>query len=277
MPKRLFLADATSHTISPIPPTYKSALKDPHWHHAMLEEYHALMDNFTWSLVPKPAGVNIVTGKWIFRHKFNNDGSLARYKARWVVRGFTQQEGVDYGETFSPVVKPATIRVVLSLATSQSWPIHQLDVKNAFLHGDLNETVYCSQPAGFVDPSRPDHVCLLRKSLYGLKQAPRTWFLRFQAFLLSLGFRASKSDSSLFIKHHGSSIAYLLVYVDDIILTANSPAVLSSVINSLKSEFSMTDLGPLHHFLGINVTTNTPAFSYANNNTHLRSSRVPRC
>ncbi|XP_073365843.1 uncharacterized protein [Aegilops tauschii subsp. strangulata] len=201
--------------------------------------------------------VNIVTGKWIFRHKFNTDGSLARYKARWVVRGFTQQEGVDYDETFSPVVKPATIRVVLSLATSHSWPIHQLDVKNAFLHGDLKETVYCSQPAGFVDSAHPDHVCLLNKSLYGLKQAPRTWFLWFKSFLLSIGFCASKSDSSLFIRHHGSSIAYLLVYVDDIILTANTAATLDFIIASLKKEFFMTDLGELHHFLGINVTPNT--------------------
>jgi hypothetical protein len=109
----------------------------------MLDEFNALLRNNTWSLVSKPAGVNVVTGKWIFRQKLNPDGSLARYKARWVVRGFTQQAGVDYGETFSPVVKPATIRVVLSLALSHGWEINQLDVKNAFLHGNLAETVFC--------------------------------------------------------------------------------------------------------------------------------------
>jgi hypothetical protein len=124
----------------------------------------------------------VVTGKWIFRHKMNADGSLSRYKARWVVRGFTQQAGVDYGETFSPVVKPATIRVVFAIATSQAWPINQLDVKNAFLHGNLQETVYSQQPSGFVDSRFPHHVCRLNKSLYGLKQAPRTWFLRFTTF-----------------------------------------------------------------------------------------------
>ena len=127
----------------------------------MLDEFNALLKNKTWSLVPRPAGVNVVTGKWIFRHKFNPDGSLERYKARWVLRGFTQREGIDYTETFSPVAKPATVRVVLSLATAQAWPIHQLDVKNAFLHVYLGETVYCAQPFGFVDPSHPTHVCLL--------------------------------------------------------------------------------------------------------------------
>jgi hypothetical protein len=136
-----------------------------------MAEYKALVDNNTWCLVSRPPGANVIIGKWIFRHKFHSDGTLARHKARWVVRGFTQRHGIDYDETFSPVVKPATIRVVLSIAASRQWPIHQLDVKNAFLHGHLHETVYCQQPPGFVDPARPDAVCLLQRSLYGLKQA----------------------------------------------------------------------------------------------------------
>jgi hypothetical protein len=172
LPRRLFNLHATTPTISPIPSSYKQALKDPNWHAAMLDEFNALLRNNTWSLVSKPAGVNVVTGKWIFRQKLNPDGSLARYKSRWVVRGFTQQAGVDYGETFSPVVKPDTIQLS-SLALSQSWPIHQLDVKNAFIHDHLNELVYSQQPSCFVDPSLPTNICPILKSLYGLKQATR--------------------------------------------------------------------------------------------------------
>jgi hypothetical protein len=196
----------------------------------------------------------VVTGKWIFRHKLQADGTLDRYKARWVLRGFTQRPGLDYDETFSPVVKPATVRVILSLALSQDWPIHQLDVKNAFLHGTLEETVYCVQPTGFVDSSRPGMVCRLNKSLYGLKQAPRAWHHRFASYLSSIGFVGTKSDSSLFIYRRGSDTAYLLLYVDDIVLTASSAQFLRQVIDALQHEFAMTDMGQLHHFLGISVT-----------------------
>jgi len=154
-----------AEALSPLPRSCRDALADPHWRRAMEDEYAALQANHTWDLVPRPAKANVVTGKWIFKHKFNADGSLERYKARWVLRGFTQRPGVDYDETFSPVVKPATVRTVITLAHSKDWPIHQLDVKNAFLHGTLSETVYCSQPTGFADSALPEHVCWLNKSL----------------------------------------------------------------------------------------------------------------
>jgi hypothetical protein len=153
-------------SLSSLPKTYKSALLDPNWAAAMQDEYSALLENNTWQLVPHPSNTNIVSGKWVFRQKFNSDGSLARYKARWVCRGYSQQHCIDYDETFSLVVKSSTIRTVLSIAVSSSWPIHQLDVKNAFLHGSLDETVYCQQPLGFEDKHHPDHVCLLQKSLW---------------------------------------------------------------------------------------------------------------
>jgi hypothetical protein len=183
--------------LSPISKTFRAALTDPNWRAAMEDEYAALLQNHTWDLVPRPPGANIVTDKWVFKHKFNVDGSLERYKARWVLRGFMQRPGIDFDETFSPVVKPATVRTVLSLAVSRNWPIHQLDVKNAFLHGTLSETVYCSQPSDFEDSTSPQHVCRLNKSLYGLKQAPRAWYSRFVTHLLSLGFIEAKSDTSL--------------------------------------------------------------------------------
>ena len=212
----------------------------------MEEEYAALMDNHTWDLVPRPATANVVTGKWIFKHKFHADGSLDRYKARWVLRGFTQRPSIDYDETFSPVVKPTIVRTVLTIAHSRDWPIHKLDVKNAFLHGTLSETVYCSQPTGFIDSALPGHVCKLNKSLYGLKQAPRAWYSSFASHLLSMGFSEARTDTSLFIYHRGTDTVYLLLYVDDIVLTASSDQLLCRIIDALKTEFAMKDLGPLH-------------------------------
>jgi hypothetical protein len=141
--------------------------------------------------VPHPPGTNVVTGKWIFRHKLTSDGSLDRYKAYWVLRGFTQCPGMDYDETFSPVVKFTTVRV-LSLALSRDWAVHQLDVDNAFLQGTLTETLYCNQPTGFVDSARPNLVCRLNRSLYDLKQALRAWYIRFASYLASLGLVEAK-------------------------------------------------------------------------------------
>ncbi|WVZ98359.1 LOW QUALITY PROTEIN: hypothetical protein U9M48_043815 [Paspalum notatum var. saurae] len=244
---------AAESGIPPVPSSVRDALADPHWRRAMEEEYAALLANQTWALVPPLPGGNVVTGKWIWTHKRRADGTLDRYKARWVLRGFTQRPGVDYDETFSPVVKPAIVRTVLSLALSRAWPVHQLDVKNAFLHGTLTETVYCSQPAGFVDPARPDMVYRLNKPLYGLKQAPRAWYSRFATFLVTLGFTEAKSDTSLFVYRHEDEMAYLLLYVDDIVLTASSQHLLQRIITSLQQEFAMKDLGVVHHFLGVIV------------------------
>ncbi|GJS89066.1 ribonuclease H-like domain-containing protein [Tanacetum coccineum] len=191
---------------------------------------------------------------WLFCHKFLADGTLSRYNARLVANGSTQVEGVDVDETFCLVVKPGTIWTILSLAISRHWHVHQLDVKNAFLHGDLAETVYMHQPPGFRDPEHPDYVCLLQRSLYGLKQAPRAWFQRFAAYITTVGFTPSRCDSSLFIYRQGDDTAFLLLYVDDIVLTASSDRLLQQIIASLHREFSMTDLGALNYFLGISVT-----------------------
>jgi hypothetical protein len=144
----------------------------------MQTEFNALLQNQTWSLVPPHPSHNIVGCKWVFKLKRKADGSIERHKARLVAKGFHQQAGVDYGETYSPVVKPTTVRTVLSLAYSAGWPMKQIDIQNAFLHGFLSEDVFMVQPPGFVHPSFPNHVCKLKKAIYGLKQAPRAWFSR---------------------------------------------------------------------------------------------------
>ncbi|GJX36836.1 ribonuclease H-like domain-containing protein [Tanacetum coccineum] len=185
-------------TTSQLPHSHVHALCDPNWKEVMLDEYNALITNGTWVLVPRLTNVNVVRSMWLFKHKFNADGSLNRYKARLVANG----------------------------RISRDWPIHQLDVKIAFLHGHLSETVYMHQPHGFVDPNKPDFVCHLQRSLYGFKQASRAWFQRFASYATRVGFQHSKTDSSLFIFHRGSDIAYLLLYVDDIILTTSSSAFL---------------------------------------------------
>ncbi|KAK1415156.1 hypothetical protein QVD17_30928 [Tagetes erecta] len=240
-------------SLSPLPISHLKALNDPNWKGAMANEYKALLEAKTWDLVPRPPNVPVIRCLWLFKHKFNSDGVLERYKARLVANGKSQTVGVDCDETFSPVVKPTTIRTVLSLAVSRSWPMHQLDVQNAFLHGDLNETVYMHQPPGFKDPAKPDFVCRLNRSLYGLKQAPRAWYQRFANFLVTCGFKSSICDTSLFIYKKGTHMAYLLLYVDDIILTASSSDLLQQIIKSLSAEFAMKDLGNLNHFLGIKV------------------------
>ncbi|KAM0000492.1 putative RNA-directed DNA polymerase [Helianthus debilis subsp. tardiflorus] len=224
----------------------------------MSEEYKALMKNGTWTLVPQVSNVNVVDCKWVYKLKRDQHGAIKRYKARLVAKGFNQQPGIDYHETFSPVVKATTIRVVLSLAVTCGWSLRQLDVQNAFLHGDLNETVYLRQPPGFVDPARPNHLCLLHKSLYGLKQAPRAWFQRLSRALQHLGFHGSKTDPSLFIYSSAGTLLYMLVYVDDIILTGNNPTAMDSVVKSLSSTFAIQDMGTLSYFLGIEVQSKGP-------------------
>jgi hypothetical protein len=151
------------------PNSYVVALKDPLWRQAMDAEICALLKIDTWHLVPPRAGVNIIDCKWVFKIKQKSYGSVDRYKARLVAKGFKQQYCVDYDATFSPVVKPTTIRLLLSLAVSRGWVIRQIDIENAFLHGFLDEEVYMKQPPGFEDSSRPDFICKLDKSLYGLK------------------------------------------------------------------------------------------------------------
>ncbi|KAF5475573.1 hypothetical protein F2P56_007367 [Juglans regia] len=248
----------STHTSVPEEPTsYTEAKKFPEWRLAMQTEFHALLHNHTWDLVPPSASYNVLGPKWILKTKRNADGTLERRKARLVAKGFHQQPGVDYAETFSPVVKPTTIRVILSLAVSSNWSLQQLDIQNAFLHGELEEAVYMQQPTGFVHPEYPSHVCKLRKAIYGLKQAPRAWFSKLSNKLFSLGFQESKSDTSLFVYKNSSHVMFVLIYVDDIIVTGSDSNLISEFITALGTSFPVKHLGKLHYFLGIEICQNS--------------------
>ncbi|XXG68216.1 hypothetical protein AAC387_Pa06g1354 [Persea americana] len=238
------------------PTTLTQALKDHKWRRAMSEEYDALVKNGTWALVPQDNSQNLVGCKWVFRTKRKSDGSVDRFKARMVAKGFHQHPGIDYHETFSPVVKPTTVRIVLSIAVSRGWTLRQLDVNNAFLQGHLSENVYMSQPPGFVDNDNPSYVSKLHKAIYGLKQAPRAWYHELRTFLLQFGFQNSYADTSLFVFHADGHTMYLLVYVDDLILTGDNATKVNHFIDILAQRFSIKDLGFLTYFLGVEVVPN---------------------
>jgi hypothetical protein len=233
------------------PISHHDALREPEWYAAMSAEFDALSQTKTWTLVPRPPGVNIVGSKWIFKTKHRPDGSIDKHKARLVARGFTQQHGIDYGDTFSPVVKPETVRLVLSLAVSRGWTLRQVYVSNAFLHGFLSENVYMQQPPGFEDSHYPSHVCKLQRSIYGLKQSPRAWYARLSECLFQLGFVSSKADTSLFIFSQGDIRIYMLVYVDDIVIAGSTTAVVDRLVQSLSESFPIKDMGKLDYFLGL--------------------------
>lgn len=195
------------------PASVAPALSSPLWTAAMNAEFQALHQQGTWTLVSLPPHKTAIGCKWVFRIKKNSDGTIARYKARLVAKGFLQQEGVDYQETFSPVAKQPTIRILLCLVLQQNWVLKQLDISNAFLHGHLEEEVYMVQPPGFINADSPTYVCKLHKALYGVKQTPRAWYSTFSTFLLTQGFHQSHSDSSLFIRQTSAHLTILLIYV----------------------------------------------------------------
>jgi histone deacetylase 1/2 len=235
------------------PRNLPAALNDPHWRAAMQEEYNALMENKTWTLVPSSTKKILIDCKWVYRIKHRVDGTIDRYKARLVAKGFKRRYDIDYEDTFSLIVKIANIRIVLSIAVSHDWSLRQLNVKNAFLHGVLEEEVYMKQPPGFEHPDAPHHVCRLDKALYGLKQAPRARYSWLSAKLQDFGFLPSKADTSLFLYNKSGVNIFVLIYVDDIIVTSSSNHAISALLKDLNVHFAIKDLGALHFFLGIEV------------------------
>ncbi len=221
------------------------------WKEAAQKEYDSLLENETWDLVPLPKGRKTVDCKWVFKVKRNADGSVERYKARLVAKGFTQKFGVDYDETFSPVVRFESVRTIVALAAHMGMKLHQMDVTTAFLNGTLNEEIYMKQPEGFV--VNENQVCKLKKSLYGLKQSPRCWNEALHKELCALNYNQSDSDPCIYVKKTQTSLVFLAVYVDDIILASKSDNELQHLKKELAERFKMRDLGPLHYFLGVKV------------------------
>ncbi|XP_057487612.1 uncharacterized mitochondrial protein AtMg00810-like [Actinidia eriantha] len=208
----------------------------------MTKELSTLHNTDTWNLVPLPSDKSKIGSQWVYKIKTKVDGFIERYKARLVVKGFSRQYGMDYEETFAPVTKMTTIR---------QWHISQMDVKNAFLNGDLQEEVYMTPLPGVFH--NPEEVCKLKKALYGLKQAPRAWFKKFSIVITSLSFRSSNHDSALFIKVTIAGHILLLLYIDDMVITGDDVAEIDRLKLELTSRFEMKDLGPLRYFLGIEV------------------------
>ena len=211
----------------------------------MIDEYLALLRNNSRTLVTLPQNRKAIGNKWVFNVKENPDGNTNKFKTRLIAKGYHQITSFDFNATFSSVVKPTTIKIVLTIALLRGWKIQQLDINK--------EKVYMEQLVGFEDPKSTGLVCKLNKALYGLKQAPRAWFENLRFVLVDFGFVSSKVDNSLFLRHSAMHTTYVLVYVDDILITKSSKHEVSSLVAKLNHKFAIKDLGELSYFLSIQV------------------------
>ena len=252
-----FVFAFAASTIVTEPLSYRDAMRSPYrvqWEQAMREELDSIQANNTYTLVPLPAGRRAIGSKWVYKVKRHADGSVDRFKARLVAKGYAQRYGVDFTETFAPVVRFSSLRAILALAAAKDYEVHQMDVKTAFLNGDLDEVIYMHQPDGHrASGGEEQHVWQLQKSLYGLKQAGRAWNKTMDAALIDLGFRPAHSDSCVYVMQGGDVVMYLLVYVDDLLLVANDTARLDSVKAQLSSRFEMKDMGEAQFILGVQI------------------------
>jgi hypothetical protein len=226
----------------------------PKWQEAMDREIATLEEAGTWITVPKPPNKNIVGSKWVFRIKRKSDGSIEKYKARLVARGFTQKFGIDYFDTFSPVARLASFRTILAIAARKDWDIDTFDFNGAYLNGQLNEDedIYMQPPPGY--DAQGETVKHLKKSLYGLKQAGRKWYDTLMRALLDLGFRVNNADPGVFSLHLNNDIIILAIHVDDCMITGSSGRLITEYKKKLHSRYSLTDLGRIHWLLGIKIT-----------------------
>jgi transposase InsO family protein len=235
------------------PDTYEEASKSQVWREAMNAEIMAIEENQTWELTDLPAGAKPIGVKWIFKTKFNESGQIDKCKARLVAKGYSQKYGIDYNEVFAPVARWETIRSVLACAASNNWFVYQLDVKSAFLHGELSEDIYVEQPLGY-HKGDSRKVYKLKKALYGLKQAPRAWYSKIESYFDSKGFQKCPAEHTLFVKVEDRDILIVSVYVDDLIVTGSNEGKIKDFKQSMMKQFAMTDLGKMKYFLGVEVS-----------------------
>lgn len=236
------------------PVSFKEAVVHEEWVKAMESELQALKDHHTWTLVDLPKEKKAIGLKWVYKVKVSMDGKIQKYKARIVAKGYAQEYGVDYEETFSPVARFETIRVILSLAAQKGWKISQFDVKSAFLNGPLQEEVFVMQPPGFERKGEEEKVYKLHKALYGLKQAPRAWYERIDSYLQKHGYQRTTSEPTVYVrKVTDDELIIVCLYVDDIIYTSSSNELLDEFKRKMIKEFDMSDLGDLHYFLGLEI------------------------
>ncbi|GJZ14379.1 retrovirus-related pol polyprotein from transposon TNT 1-94 [Tanacetum coccineum] len=236
------------------PKNYKEALTQACWIEAMQEELHEFERLEVWELVPPPDKAFVISLKWIYKVKLDELGGILKNKARLVARGYRQEEGIDFEESFAPVARLEAIRIFLAFAAHMNMVIYQMDVKTAFLNGNLREEVYVSQPDGFVDPDKPNHVYKLKKALYGLKQALRAWYDMLSSFLISNDFSKGLVDPTLFIRREGNELLLVQIYVDDIIFAASTPELCDLFAKIMCSKFKMSMMGKISFFLGLQIS-----------------------
>ncbi|KAL1225866.1 Retrovirus-related Pol polyprotein from transposon TNT 1-94 [Cardamine amara subsp. amara] len=224
------------------------------WKEAINSEIDSIMQNHTWIITDLPQGFRALGCKWIFKTKLKTDGLIDKYKARLVVQGFRQKEGLDFFDTYSPVTRITSIRMLIGISALRGLEIHQMDVKTAFLNGDLEEEIYMKQPEGFVVPGQEHKVCRLVKSLYGLKQAPKQWHEKFDNVMMSNGFNINECDKCIYIKVTPSGYILLCLYVDDMLIIGSNNDIIQQTKNMLSSQFDMKDMGLADVILGIKIT-----------------------
>ena len=235
------------------PKKVEDALKDSDWVAAMQEELNEFERNKVWQLVPRPRNRSVVGTKWVFRNKTDADGIVIRNKARLVAKGYSQQEGIDYDETFAPVARLEATRMFLAYAAHKKFKVFQMDVKSAFLNGELEEEVFVEQPPGFIEPSFRNHVYRLDKALYGMKQAPRAWYKTLAQFLLENGFTRGTIDKTLFHINKGNDLLLVQIYVDDIIFGSTNDKLCQKFSKLMQSRYQMRMMGELSYLLRLQV------------------------